>query len=225
MIGGDGRVQGTESADDEPIDEDEGAGVERDAGFAVRGAARGRAVRRFVRGRRREGMERATLIARGRISVQHALANEGAEVAVPMYDKLERATSPATVHVALRTRDVAETRASKRIFYVRHGESKWNEAQRDINIANMMRFDHPLTLVGVQQAQALGRTRRGGVFARAGGRVGARQRDEYFAADDEPAVFAVVAEMSIAVVDGRGKRRFRSCANRTGVARRATFRR
>lgn len=102
------------------------------------------------------GVERATLIARGQVSVQHALANEGAEVAVPMYDKLERATSPATVHVALRTRDLAETRASKRIFYVRHGESKWNEAQRDINIANMMRFDHPLTLFGVQQAQALG---------------------------------------------------------------------
>ena len=102
------------------------------------------------------GTERATLVARGVISAQHALASEGAEVAVPMYDRLERATSPATVYVALRTRDVAEMRAAKRIFYVRHGESKWNEAQRDINIANMMRFDHPLTLVGVQQAQALG---------------------------------------------------------------------
>ena len=47
------------------------------------------------------------------------------------------------------------------------------------------------------------------MFAGAGGRVGARQRDEYFAADDEPAVFAVFAKISIAIVDGRGKRRFR----------------
>lgn len=104
-----------------------------------------------------KGIEKATLIARGQISMAYALANEGVELAVPLHAKLERLASPGTVWVKV-TRGASDRvpKRKKRIFFVRHGESKWNEAQRDINIANMMRFDHPLTLVGVQQAQALG---------------------------------------------------------------------
>ena len=74
---------------------------------------------------------------------------------MPLHAQLERLTSPGTVYVKVSV-SCAETRRTKRVFFVRHGESKWNEAQRDINIASMMRFDHPLTLAGVQQAQALG---------------------------------------------------------------------
>lgn len=104
-----------------------------------------------------KGIEKATLIARGQISMAYALANEGMELAVPLHAKLERVASPGTVWVRV-TRGASDgaPKRKKRIFFVRHGESKWNEAQRDINIASMMRFDHPLTLVGVQQAQALG---------------------------------------------------------------------
>ena len=46
-------------------------------------------------------------------------------------------------------------RRRKRIFFVRHGESAWNEAQREMQLAKMMRFDHPLNARGVQQAQHL----------------------------------------------------------------------
>lgn len=101
-----------------------------------------------------KGVQKGTLIGRGQISLDFALAHAGVELAVPLYAQLERLTSPGTVYVKVSA--CAETRRTKRVFFVRHGESKWNEAQRDINIANMMRFDHPLTLVGVQQAQALG---------------------------------------------------------------------
>mmetsp|Transcript_35705 Transcript_35705/g.60178 ORF Transcript_35705/g.60178 Transcript_35705/m.60178 type:complete len:442 (+) Transcript_35705:190-1515(+) len=44
----------------------------------------------------------------------------------------------------------------KWIFMIRHGESKWNEAQRSVNVLNMMKtVDHPLNGTGVQQAQKL----------------------------------------------------------------------
>ena len=103
------------------------------------------------------GIDRATLIARGQITMRALTRAGNAEVAVRLRGKLEldgerfgacMVRSDRALDVALKT--------TKRVFFVRHGESKWNEAQRDINIANMMRFDHPLTLVGVQQAQALG---------------------------------------------------------------------
>ena len=101
-----------------------------------------------------KGLHKGTLIGRGQISLDFALAHAGVELAVPLHAQLERLTSPGTVYVKVSA--CAETRRTKRVFFVRHGESKWNEAQRDINIASMMRFDHPLTLAGVQQAQALG---------------------------------------------------------------------
>lgn len=39
----------------------------------------------------------------------------------------------------------------KRIYLFRHGESAWNEAQRNVNVRNMMAYDHPLTEAGVAQ--------------------------------------------------------------------------
>ncbi|KAL1515006.1 hypothetical protein AB1Y20_004077 [Prymnesium parvum] len=44
----------------------------------------------------------------------------------------------------------------KRLFFVRHGESKWNAAKREKNLYNLVReHDHPLTDVGYRQALLL----------------------------------------------------------------------
>ena len=50
---------------------------------------------------------------------------------------------------------VVVPRRRKRIFFVRHGESAWNEAQRELQFAKMIRFDHPLNSRGVRQAKEL----------------------------------------------------------------------
>ena len=43
----------------------------------------------------------------------------------------------------------------KTFFLIRHGQSKWNEAQSKINIPGMLDRDHPLTELGIQQAMDL----------------------------------------------------------------------
>eukprot|EP01126_Amoeba_proteus_P006846 TRINITY_DN1240_c0_g1_i6.p1 TRINITY_DN1240_c0_g1~~TRINITY_DN1240_c0_g1_i6.p1 ORF type:complete len:340 (-),score=57.21 TRINITY_DN1240_c0_g1_i6:114-1133(-) len=43
----------------------------------------------------------------------------------------------------------------RHIFFIRHGESVWNEAQREGNIKKILSFDHPLNSTGIQQAQHL----------------------------------------------------------------------
>lgn len=43
----------------------------------------------------------------------------------------------------------------KTFFIIRHGESKWNEAQSKINIAGMLDRDHGLTEQGIEQAKQL----------------------------------------------------------------------
>ncbi|KAK3235962.1 hypothetical protein CYMTET_53871 [Cymbomonas tetramitiformis] len=44
----------------------------------------------------------------------------------------------------------------KRVYVIRHGESKWNEAQESNNLVDMLKtVDHSLNEVGVQQAQGL----------------------------------------------------------------------
>lgn len=48
-----------------------------------------------------------------------------------------------------------EPPARKVLFLVRHGESKWNEAQSRINITGMLDRDHSLTELGVFQAMEL----------------------------------------------------------------------
>ena len=51
-------------------------------------------------------------------------------------------------------------RRRKRIFFVRHGESAWNEATREYKLSKMIRFDHPLNAEGAAQARRLGRAAR-----------------------------------------------------------------
>jgi broad specificity phosphatase PhoE len=43
----------------------------------------------------------------------------------------------------------------KEIFIIRHGESKWNEAQRDKDVGGLLKqYDHELTTLGIQQASS-----------------------------------------------------------------------
>ena len=44
---------------------------------------------------------------------------------------------------------------SKTLFFVRHGQSRWNDAQKSRRFDAMMAFDHPLTRAGADQALAL----------------------------------------------------------------------
>lgn len=43
----------------------------------------------------------------------------------------------------------------KTFFLIRHGESKWNKAQSQIDIPGLLDRDHPLTELGIQQAESL----------------------------------------------------------------------
>lgn len=42
----------------------------------------------------------------------------------------------------------------KVVYFIRHGESEWNEAQERMNLRGMMAFDHPLNKLGVDQSKA-----------------------------------------------------------------------
>mmetsp|Transcript_38238 Transcript_38238/g.75280 ORF Transcript_38238/g.75280 Transcript_38238/m.75280 type:complete len:548 (-) Transcript_38238:85-1728(-) len=46
----------------------------------------------------------------------------------------------------------AQARRTRDVFFIRHGESTWNQGQRDKQMGKMLNFDHPLNKVGVQQA-------------------------------------------------------------------------
>ncbi len=43
----------------------------------------------------------------------------------------------------------------KTFFLIRHGESKWNKAQSKIDIPGLLDRDHPLTELGIEQAESL----------------------------------------------------------------------
>jgi hypothetical protein len=43
----------------------------------------------------------------------------------------------------------------KTFFLIRHGQSKWNEAQAKMNIKGLLDYDHALTEVGINQARDL----------------------------------------------------------------------
>ena len=43
--------------------------------------------------------------------------------------------------------------SKKRLFLIRHGESKWNEAQEGLDPIGLMDFDHSLHKVGVAQVK------------------------------------------------------------------------
>ena len=45
---------------------------------------------------------------------------------------------------------------AKRVFFLRHGESRWNEAQREMQLSAMAKFDHPLNARGAGQAVQAG---------------------------------------------------------------------
>ena len=47
-------------------------------------------------------------------------------------------------------------RRAKRVFFLRHGESQWNEARREMRFAAMAKFDHPLNAKGTCQAVRAG---------------------------------------------------------------------
>jgi hypothetical protein len=49
----------------------------------------------------------------------------------------------------------AASHSEKTLFLVRHGQSRWNEAQKNRRLDVMAAFDHPLTRAGAHQAAAL----------------------------------------------------------------------
>lgn len=55
--------------------------------------------------------------------------------------------------VTIRARRVFSRTTRKRLYLVRHGESRWNRAQARRNVVGMLAFrDHPLNVKGAQQA-------------------------------------------------------------------------
>jgi len=61
------------------------------------------------------------------------------------------------VFIALRRFIAPSSAKQKTLYLIRHGESKWNEAQSKWNVAELMGFDHPLDSIGVDQCQGLNR--------------------------------------------------------------------
>jgi hypothetical protein len=65
-----------------------------------------------------------------------------------------RASAPCDLTVRLL--DMTKPHAqSKVVFLVRHGESKWNAAQKSRDFLGLMSHDHPLNEMGLQQALEL----------------------------------------------------------------------
>eukprot|EP00930_Biecheleria_cincta_P029719 TRINITY_DN20640_c0_g1_i2.p1 TRINITY_DN20640_c0_g1~~TRINITY_DN20640_c0_g1_i2.p1 ORF type:complete len:353 (-),score=30.00 TRINITY_DN20640_c0_g1_i2:260-1318(-) len=58
----------------------------------------------------------------------------------------------------LRLMMISEPVQTKRIFLIRHGESVWNKAQKNLNVSQMLaQVDHPLSVDGFQQGKDLAR--------------------------------------------------------------------
>eukprot|EP00658_Telonema_sp_P-2_P006315 TRINITY_DN1240_c0_g1_i4.p1 TRINITY_DN1240_c0_g1~~TRINITY_DN1240_c0_g1_i4.p1 ORF type:complete len:468 (+),score=98.23 TRINITY_DN1240_c0_g1_i4:172-1575(+) len=66
----------------------------------------------------------------------------------------------------------------KTIFLIRHGESVWNEAQKNGALTDMLAYDHPLNQTGIAQAKALNRSWKEARRA-AGGSLGAYRNAEH----------------------------------------------
>uniref|UniRef100_A0A7S0CWA6 C2 domain-containing protein n=1 Tax=Amorphochlora amoebiformis TaxID=1561963 RepID=A0A7S0CWA6_9EUKA len=47
---------------------------------------------------------------------------------------------------------IKHVKKSAKIYFVRHGESKWNQARREKNYRKLIHFDHVLTLKGIRQS-------------------------------------------------------------------------
>ena len=128
-----------------------------------------------------------------------ALPPDGASVRVPLHRNLRAITDvsaepgggpPATLTLARVPRERLSPgldlfaaaaagpsvlpRRRKRIFFVRHGESAWNEATREYKLSKMIRFDHPLNAEGAAQARRLRARRAKAAAAAAAARAAPR---------------------------------------------------
>ena len=59
--------------------------------------------------------------------------------------------------VVEKNKNTSFPKTRKRVFFLRHGESRWNEAQREMQLSAMAKFDHPLNAKGATQAVHAGR--------------------------------------------------------------------
>ena len=64
-------------------------------------------------------------------------------------------SKPTVVKLVALSEEETQKACTKDFFLIRHGESKWNKAQKDKNIGAMLAYDHPLDAAGVTQARAL----------------------------------------------------------------------
>ena len=103
------------------------------------------------------------------ILYENLLKANNEEVTVNIYSKTKtkpKNNKPVTITVRLvaaktfsrKTADIRESIADeyedkKEIFIIRHGESKWNQAQSGKDVGGLLKqFDHELTSLGVKQA-------------------------------------------------------------------------
>ncbi|KAK3236538.1 hypothetical protein CYMTET_53327, partial [Cymbomonas tetramitiformis] len=94
----------------------------------------------------------------GHISLD-VLPADGTLVKVALHKRLEASSAGdrGAGSVMLRRREwiPALHGSRKRVFLVRHGQSKWNEAKEEMALHKMIGFDHPLTAEGAGQAFTL----------------------------------------------------------------------
>ena len=81
------------------------------------------------------------------------------EVTLPIVMATDKRSSSGKPSVTIRLVSFGQLPASdmrKEIFVIRHGESKWNDSQADMNIKGMIsQYDHELTANGIEQAMSL----------------------------------------------------------------------
>eukprot|EP01094_Clydonella_sp_ATCC50884_P004490 TRINITY_DN1351_c0_g1_i1.p1 TRINITY_DN1351_c0_g1~~TRINITY_DN1351_c0_g1_i1.p1 ORF type:complete len:537 (+),score=217.45 TRINITY_DN1351_c0_g1_i1:55-1611(+) len=96
-------------------------------------------------------------IGKGTIAVGHLrqAQESGDAVCEVTIDVVEEFASRHAAPCTLRVRKVKQSSDKKRIFFIRHGLSKWNKAQAEANLVGLMNFDHPLDERGIAQAQGL----------------------------------------------------------------------
>mmetsp|Transcript_25492 Transcript_25492/g.61407 ORF Transcript_25492/g.61407 Transcript_25492/m.61407 type:complete len:626 (-) Transcript_25492:201-2078(-) len=55
----------------------------------------------------------------------------------------------------LKFKIISKLKLSSRLYFVRHGESKWNQARKERNYRKLIHFDHILTYEGIRQSRKL----------------------------------------------------------------------
>jgi len=95
----------------------------------------------------------------GRVSVPLSRIKEGKDTFIHLSLKLSKQQSTlegAPTDCGVWMRWIKPPPRHKTVFFVRHGESVWNEAQRDYDLRTMLRHtDHGLNQTGLMQALAL----------------------------------------------------------------------